>query len=278
MKVFMKPVRLRVAIQDLIASTPSLTMVSFGLVIAVITFGCRSNAVHAQDIGGGGQPPVIDTPVVSEPVPVVPDTVNNADNVNRQSGNVSTGDGLVDPRVLDLGGDREDVRNQGFVGATADRSQEQGFVGAATSSSGPPLADGATFGGGVNGGTSGGLGGNRGNFAAGGGFGQGGFGQQGFGASSQNGVQVIRRNLRGRLVPRFSSPVVSSNQLSERFLQRLSRQPSTAATGGDIRISIENKTATLTGFVDSTEQRDQIERQLRLEPGVYQIENRIEVR
>ena len=117
----------------------------------------------------------------------------------------------------------DDTRNQGFVGATAEGIQTLGFVGASSETSGPPLTDGATFGGGVNDsgtqatGGGGGTGGNAG--GAGGGGLNGGFGGAGgvaggvggggqLGGGTENGFQVIRSSVRARLVPRINAPTI----------------------------------------------------------------------
>lgn len=208
-------------------------------------------------------------------------------------GDTSGGDGAIEPVELELGGDLEDTRNQGFVGVTADRVQELGFVGASSETSGPPLSDGATFGGGVNGsGTQagGGGGGGGGNPFGGGGVNGGFGGQNQLGTGTQNGFQVIRQNLRTNLVPLFYAAPVSNEQTVVRFQNRLARQPVPqaqyqTATGfsspsdsiSSVIVQIENRTAVLTGYVGNPAERDRWERQLRLEPGVDRIVNQIEV-
>ena len=99
----------------------------------------------------------------------------------------------------------DDTRNQGFVGATADRIQESGFIGRSVLL-GSPLAEGASFGGGVNNVDSNQV--NIGGTAAG--------GRGGFGATG-NGVQVIRRSMRSRVRPSFDAPKLSQAQVSGRF-------------------------------------------------------------
>ena len=197
---------------------------------------------------------------------------------------------MVEPVELELGGDVEDTRNQGFVGATADRVQELGFVGASSETSGPPLSDGATFGGGVNNSGTQAGGGGGGNQFQGGGFNGGFGGQNQLGGGTQNGFQVIRRNLRANLVPRFEVAPVSNEQTAVRFQSRIARQPvprSSVQNGAglsmqgspisSVNVEVENRTAVLTGYVGSPSERDRWERQLRLEPGVDKIINQIEV-
>lgn len=165
-----------------------------------------------------------------------------------------------------------DVRNQGFVGATGERIQQEGFVGPPGESSGPPLVDGASFGGGVNdvdlggGGGGGGGGGNQNN-------GSGGSGQQG----TAKGFEVFRSSVRANLRPRFAAPKVRGFEIADRFQNRIRRQPKMGSDGSGVQISIEGITATMTGIVSSAQESARIERQLRLEPGVYKIENRTTV-
>lgn len=170
-----------------------------------------------------------------------------------------------------LGGvDTTDVRNQGFVGSTGPQIQEGGFVGPPGEFSGPPLADGASFGGGVN----------DVNLAAGGGGGNqnrnagfGGVGQQG----QVKGFEVFRSSVRANLRQQFTSPNVPGYQIADRFQNRIQRLPNMGSDGTGVRISIEGKIATMAGYVRSAEESSRIERQLRLEPGVYKIENRTQI-
>ena len=72
-------------------------------------------------------------------------------NTNSSGGSTTTGAG---EGVGELGSavefeEFDDTRNQGFVGVTADRIQESGFIGRSVLL-GSPLAEGASFGGGVN--------------------------------------------------------------------------------------------------------------------------------
>lgn len=209
------------------------------------------------------------------------------------------GDGASEPNQLDLGANTEDTRNQGFVGSTAAQIQELGFVGASSETSGPPLSDGATFGGGVNdsavqaGGGGGGIGGNAGGGGIGGfngGFGGAGGGTGQLGGGTENGFQVIRSNVRARLVPRINAPTIPDDQIVSRFQNRFSLQPVPQRAGppfsdaafssvsmSAVNVQVQNRTAVLTGVVGSLAERDRWERQLRLEPGVYRIINQIEV-
>ena len=210
-------------------------------------------------------------------------------------GGTSGSDGMVEPVQIDIGGDGVDSRNQGFVGATSFSLVEQGFIGASSETSGPPLSEGTSFGGGVNdsgtqatAGGGGGAGGGGAGAGAGGGGVNGGFGGQA-GTGTENGFQVIRQSVRARLVPRINAAPISSQQTMIRFQNRIARQPvpqsqnqtgsrftSSSAGSSNVNVQIENRTAVLTGFVGSASERDRWERQLRLEPGVDRIVNQIE--
>ena len=171
-------------------------------------------------------------------------------------------------------GDQEtsDVRNQGFVGPVGNIIQENGFVGPPGETSGPPLADGASFGGGVNDvslGTGGGGGGGNQN------------GNTGFGAAGQQGnakgFEVLRSSVRANLRPQFAAPQVSGSRIVQRFQNRIRQQPNMGADGGAMQISIQGTTATMVGYAQSAEEVNRVERQLRLEPGVYRIDNQIKI-
>ncbi|MDG1513291.1 MAG: BON domain-containing protein [Mariniblastus sp.] len=159
----------------------------------------------------------------------------------------------------------DDTRNQGFVGATADRIQESGFIGRSVLL-GSPLAEGASFGGGVNDVDSNQV--NIGGTAAG--------GRGGFGATG-SGVQIIRRSMRSRVRPSFDAPKLSQAQVSGRFERRMGLQPSDVASANSYSVSLKNRTATLSGSVGSKAESDRVVRQLRLEPGVYKVINRLKV-
>lgn len=100
-------------------------------------------------------------------------------------------------------------------------------------------------------------------------------GQPGLTGTSNN---IIRKSLRTRLVPRIEIRTpVSSQQVSTRFQQRLMRLPSTLTAGTGVQVRVEGKTAVLTGAVTSQAERQRVERMARLEPGIYRIDNRIQV-
>ncbi len=216
-----------------------------------------------QDVG-----PV--TPTEPAP-PVTPTTPADTGNTGGGSATTSGGDGTFDPDFSNVEIEiSENTRNQGFIGATSASVQELGFIGVASDSSGPPLAEGASFGGGVN---SGGGGGGRAGGTTAGGRGQ----AQGFGAAGQLGFPVVRRNLRSRLRPSFTAPPVSSEMISSRFNSQFYRLPEANQFSGQFQVSIANRTATLTGSVRSKADSDRLVRQLRLEPGVYSIDNQLKI-
>ena len=193
--------------------------------------------------------------------------------------NVSGNDGEIGdtPNVeIDVS---DDVRNQGFVGPTAGtiqngRTTEQasafernaGFIGSASDSSGPPLSDGGTFGGdGTN--SSGGS------FSGGGGAARGGGGFTG----AQSGVNIVRQSLRARLAPTFYAPKIPPTQITNRFNNRLMRQPGGTMVGTGYSIQVVDRTAYINGTVPNNQESERLVRQLRLEPGIYKIVNQLQI-
>ena len=210
------------------------------------------------------------------PGPVV-DTPTVVDNNTVAGGATVGGDGdpvdIEDAASLDFGGSDEDNRNQGFVGATADRVTQNTFVGAASQTFGSLAADG-TFGGGVNDTTTIRVpGGGGGGAAVGAGGGQGGAG----GFTGTSGGSVIRSSIRTRLRPAFAAPVVPPQATEFAFNDNLARQPAAQSLVGRYQVFIENKTATIMGLVNSQADADQLIRQLRLQPGVYNIVNELQI-
>jgi hypothetical protein len=170
-----------------------------------------------------------------------------------------------------LGGEETaDQRNQGFVGATGTRIQENGFIGSPGELSASPIAGDGSFGGGTNdvGGGGGGANGGGNNRNRNNGFG---------GTGDTKGFEVFRSSVRANLRPQFSSPQLSSVQIANRFQSRVQRIPNMTNDGSGVQISITNQTATIQGFVGSFEELNRIQRQLRLEPGVYRINNQAQV-
>ena len=253
----------------------------FELCIILAAAGVGTSAALAQDGGFGGVPTTPTTPTTSPTT--TPSTTTGSGQTNsgqsggaQQIGNTSGGNGVADPTARNVDIEvSEDLRNQGFVGATAPGIQDLGFVGATSELSGPPLASGKTFGGGVNGssgGSSTGSGGNRSRVT---GVGN----QQGFGVvgGTQNGFVVTRGNVRAQLKSDFAAPLVSGNQIANQFNDRFYRLPASQSFAGQYQITIDHRTATLTGVVNSPADADRLIRQLRLQPGVDKIVNELTV-
>ena len=155
----------------------------------------------------------------------------------------------------------ENTRNQGFVGPTApgiSAEPQDGFVGAVSEQSGPPLAAGS-FGGGVNNVTPPTFSGAN----------------TGGGGGEMNGFTVNRRSVRARLRPSFYAPRAPSAVVTSRFQNHYSRQPGSQSTGGQYSIAVNNRTAYIRGWVNNAADSQRLERQLRLEPGVYRIVNEL---
>ncbi len=221
---------------------------------------------YAQDFGGigGGQ----DTGSIEQLQQLQQSQVGGGSSTGTSG--TSVGGGEIETFTGEdavLSGTNEDVRNQGFVGATGTRIEELGFVGPAGEISGPPLAEGASFGGGVN------------DAAATGSFGGGNARrnqQTGFGAIGQGkGFQVIRKGVRTSLTPRFASPTYSTAEISNRFNNRIRRQPVIQNDGGGLVVSINNRVATVSGYAKSEAECNRFIRQLRLEPGIDHINDQI---
>ena len=198
------------------------------------------------------------------------ETVDSNLDSNTASGsggsNVSgTGDGVGELGTAVEFDEFENTRNQGFIGTTAERIQESGFVGR-SELLGSPLADGGSFGGGVNNVDS-----NQVNIGGTGAGGRGGFG------AATNGVQIIRRSMRSRVRPNFDAPKLSEAQVAGRFERRMDLQPGDVASSKSYSVSLKNRTATISGSVGSRSDSERLTRQLRLEPGVYKVVNRLKI-
>ena len=234
------------------------------LLILAILF-CSSQ-VQAQ-----GTPPIPPgAPVAPPPVDAGGDDDNLFGNGGGGGGGTTAGDNddavdIDDAASLDLGGQGEDNRNQGFVGATAPGVTENNFVGAASQTFGA-LAEGATFGGGVNDGVTSSV-----PSGAGGGGGAGGFG------AINGGGSVIRSSLRTRLRPSFTAPRIAPQVIEGNFYNNIARQPSAQSLVGRYQVFVENKSATVVGTVNTRAEADRLIRQLRLQPGIYEIDNQLQV-
>lgn len=156
----------------------------------------------------------------------------------------------------------ENLRIQPFVGRSRERYLEQGLVHPRSLLSTDSL--------GSNTGSGGGGGNAFGNFQN-----QGGANLQ---PSGQNGFEVVRQSLRTRAVPQFvvnNRP--TTGQVSTRFQQRLAQLQLASGPESDVRVNLAGTLAILSGTVNSVEERDMIERMARLEPGIYRIENRLDI-
>ena len=171
-----------------------------------------------------------------------------------------------------------DPNNQIQIQPPEDTRREIPFVGPATGNIfnyfegvGSVSGGGTNFGGGIGGGIgAGGLGGGPGQF--GNQFGQ-------FGGGTGNGFTISRRSIRAPLVAAFTSPVVTGAQVSERFSDRLVRIPSIEKLGGaeNVRVTVSDGTAVISGIVKSLEARDKVARMAKLEPGIYKVVNQLQV-
>ncbi len=174
-----------------------------------------------------------------------------------------------------------DERNQGFIGPNGQQIIDQGFVGASTQLSGGQPTSGNSFGGGVNtqgGGGAGGRGGGgalgaQGLRSTGGAMGR----NTGLGGFGNTNTAGVRRSVRNRLVNQVQVNRTPSAEVARRFSSRIDRIPTIAGLSDSVQISLVNGTATLTGNVPTAEAANKLERQLRLEPGVYKIDNRLQV-
>lgn len=173
-----------------------------------------------------------------------------------------------------------DERNQGFIGPNSQQIIDSGFVGASTQLSGGQPTNGNSFGGGVN--TQGSSGGGRsgggalgaqGLRATGGAMGR----NAGLGGFGNTNTAGVRRNVRSRLVNQVQVNRTPSSEVARRFSNRIDRLPTITGVGENVQISLTNGTATLTGNVPTAEAASKLERQLRLEPGVYKIDNRLQI-
>ena len=176
-----------------------------------------------------------------------------------QNSNVTLGDGEIDTgNQVDLEFSSENERNQGFVGATTTdiAGSEAGFAGAVSEQTGPPLTDGASFGGGVN------------DIAP---------TIPGSANGENSSFTVIRKSIRARLRPSFYAPETSGEVVSSRFQSHFSRQPGSQLSGSGYTVTVTDRTAYIRGRVNTARDSERLERQLRLEPGVYRIVNELSV-
>ena len=230
-------------------------IITASVFLAFATFSAQVSLAQI-DNGGGGQGQGGDG---------IPNATNQVQNTGTTA-NLQGSDGTADPTVDNVDIDiAEDTRNQGFIGATSANitGSDTGFVGAASETSGPALSADASFGGDFN---SAAPVVNTGGGGAGGG---------GIAGATGNVSNIARRSIRAKLVPSFYSPRPTDQSVSNRFQSRFARQPGSNVVGNGYSVRVENRTAFVSGFVNTRADSDRIERQLRLEPGVYKIVNRL---
>ena len=217
---------------------------------------------YGQGTAPGGTPQVPDT----QPQQPVDNTTQQPNIGGQDDGEVN----LDDAASLDFGGDDEDNRNQGFIGNTSTRVGVQGFVGAG-SVVGPQLSNQddviASYGGEFEG-----FSGENSRSAV-----VPTPNRNGFQTATPLGSTVIRQNVRARLRPSFFSPSIAPARVQDQFVSVVSRQPVAQSLIGRFSIRVQNKTAYIQGTVNNSREASYIERQLRLQPGVYRIVNQLQV-
>ena len=244
-----------------------------GLTLVIVAISLCNNSAVAQQGGDFGGIPTVDPgagAVTQQPIqqPIQQPATTGDQGATGNSADFQTGgefdfgnilDQLTIPEIPEI----ENTRIQPFVGRSLSRFEDQTIQAHPRSNA---LAPGEVFssgGGGGGGFTFGGRGGAGGN-------------QQGLQGGASN--SIIRRSLRTRLVPKIvvRNPV-TPQQVSTRFQQRISTSPNLSDGGTGVQVRVENRTAYLTGVVSSQEERDRVERMARLEPGIYRIDNQIQV-
>ena len=208
-------------------------------------------------VDGGGLPPA-PVPAGDGGVPPVADGGGDGATGADGVGGGTDSDGMieaVEPVRLEF--DIPDRRNQGFVGQTASGINDIGFVGPQTGD--PDTTDGIAEGRFIGGEVNADLGNRSATQST---------------PLQENGFTVQRRGIRSRMRPAFAAPQLSGAVTTSRFISRMTRQPVVRQMGQGISVSISNRTAVLTGVMTSNAEREIIKRQLRLEPGVYRIDDR----
>lgn len=104
------------------------------------------------------------------------------------------------------------------------------------------------------------------------------FGQQGqFGQmGQQGGQQNSRSKLKFPMRPAFAISATASSETARKFVNRLGSIPGMANVRG-VNINMVGNTAVLTGVVESADQADLIERLAKLEPGIWEVQNDLQV-
>ena len=232
----------------------------FYLATTIITVMGLGTPLLAQQTGGAGNVPTVDPGATQ--TTQAPATTNPATQGSFETGGDFDFGNLVDQLQIPEIPEIENTRNQPFVGRSIERFETLGIQAHPRSNA---TAPGSIF-------SSGGGAGGRGFAGARGGN----AGQRGL----QNGTSnsVVRRSLRTRLVPRITvSNPVTPEQVSTRFQQRLVNRQMVDNPLANVQVRVENKTAYLTGVAPTLDARNRAERMARLEPGIYRIENKIQV-
>jgi hypothetical protein len=172
--------------------------------------------------------------------------------------------------TANTGSTQDGQTGSGQAGISAEEAfsgvNRAGTVGA-TSRTGMGFSDVGVSGGGLGGGL-GGLGGGFGGFGGMGGL----FGGQGLGGQAQTSKPVIRTRLRTA----FEGPRPQPQIVGQRIHSQLQSVPQSAGLTG-VNVSVDGNTAIISGVVATDKQRRMSELLMRLEPGVRNVENRINV-
>ena len=231
-----------------------------GLLSVVTAFFLMPGVALAQNTGGGQNTGGQNTGNTGQPPTAVPTAPTNTAIPSPQQSAELGGQG----DIIDLGSfiegfniapetePIESQRLQPFVGASIENFTEQNLA--------HPRSQIAPGSGGQSG-AGNRTGGNRGG------------GQTG----QTNGFEIVRGGIRTRLVPKFqfNRAKLSGEAISTSFGSRLNRLPVAHSFAGNVNLAVEGRKGTLTGNVSSAEERAQVERLARMEPGIYQIDNQI---
>ena len=103
------------------------------------------------------------------------------------------------------------------------------------------------------------------------------FSQFGQGGAGRGGAQqTTRRTLRAPIRLGFVSPRISTVAIGRRLTESVTRMPAFRDSEG-ITVTVEGRTAVLQGVVDSQQQADLLARIARLEPGVNNVVNELQI-
>lgn len=231
--------------------------IAFTAALLVLSFAIQ---LDAQDLGGlpgaggdlGGAGGGLEDQII--------DMVNDAGGPANTGGGGGGNDGgdfdldsVIDQNMVEIAPDAR--QNAGFIGASVvaereDENRQFRFIGARGSGDGAGAAPRA--------GTAGGGGGGGG------------------GAAER--IRIQRSTpVRARLVPRFSAPRLAPRTVTSRVTTRLNSLPATRQFANSMNVSMQGRTAVISGNARNQGQVNRISRQLRLEPGVSRIVNRVSV-